>query len=221
MNRRPLRTAVPILSTTALLLTGATAASAAAPAPTGEPVIVLDNGTVVHAGETVTFSFTGDKPAGSQDDADAGSGVHHPTRCIETNDKPTYTVKGTPYFLEDRNKPQSTYLLPRQTVSWAVTGTHTFTWDVGTGVEIDANAILAKAKVKLDTKISNSWTWTGTQTVTDTNTTSKAYRAVLGQVGWKITSVKSWVAAPCTPKTKTIVIKTPRRGDMSIGRQSS
>lgn len=86
------------------------------------------------------------------------------------------------------------------------------------GVETEAGAIIAKAKVKIDTKISNSWTWFGTQTVTDTNTTAKGYRAVLGQMGWKLTGVKEWAAAPCKPMKKTIITKTPREGDMSIGR---
>ncbi|GAA2495609.1 hypothetical protein [Streptomyces gobitricini] len=79
-----------------------------------------------------------------------------------------------------------------------MTGSHTFTWDIGASAEAEAGAILAKAKVSVDTKISDSWTWTGTQTVTDTNTTSKGYRAVLGQVGWKLTGTKTWIAPPCS-----------------------
>lgn len=88
-------------------------------------------------------------------------------------------------------------------------------------MEVEAGAIITKAKVKFDTKISNSWTWNSTQTVTDTNSTSTAYRAVLGQVGWRLTAVKRWVVAPCTGKSKTIVVVAPRKGDMSIGRQNS
>jgi len=82
-------------------------------------------------------------------------------------------------------------------------------------------AILAKAKVSVDSSISNSWTWNATQTVTDTNNTSKGYRAGLGQVGWKLTGVKTWIAPPCNVKKKTITVVAPRKGDMSIGRQNS
>jgi hypothetical protein len=188
--------------------------------PGGEAVpapgagIVLDDGTVVGADDEQSFAFEGDKPA-----KDGGSSM--PSACPEVNDRPTYKVTGKPYFMPDRGHPQSTWLLPRQTVSWTITGSHTFTWDFGVGYEAEASIIVEKAKVKVDSKISNSWTWTGTQTVTDTNTTSKGYRAVLGQVGWKLTAVKTWVAPPCNLKTKTIVVKTPRKGDISIGRVAS
>ena len=222
------------LTATAMLLVGAGSAEAAggdsvAPSdgeaiviPSDGPAIVLDDGTTLGAADAITFTFEGTEAEFAVDPAGGSQDVGDPTSfCPEVKDPPTYTVKGTPYFLEDKRNPKSTWLLPRQTVSWAVTGAHTFTWDIGTGAEVEAGAILAKAKVKIDTKISNSWTWTGTQTVTDTNTTSKAYRAVLGQVGWKITSVKSWVAPPCKATKKTIVIKAPRKGDLSIGRQNS
>ncbi|WP_254389067.1 hypothetical protein [Streptomyces sp. AC550_RSS872] len=53
------------------------------------------------------------------------------------------------------------------------------------------------------------------------NSTSKGYRAVLGQVDWKLTAVKTWAGAPCNVKAETIVVKAPRKGDMSIGRQNS
>ncbi|MGN9810541.1 hypothetical protein ACTMSW_14415 [Micromonospora sp. BQ11] len=226
-----LRAVVPVLTTTAMLFVGAGSAGAAsgeelAPADGSAivaegPALVLNDGTVLDAGESVSFTFEGDEASVEPVAPSDGDGGFSAARCPEVNNKPTYTVKGTPYFLEDKDEPKSTWLLPRQSVSWAVTGSHTFTWDIGVGTEVEAGAILGKAKIKVDTKISNSWTWSGTQTVTDTNSTSKAYRAVLGQVGWKLTSVKSWVAAPCTPKKKTIVIKAPRKGDMSIGRQNS
>jgi hypothetical protein len=73
--------------------------------------------------------------------------------CAEVKDPPTYTINAQPYFLADKSHPQSTWLLPRQSVSWTVTGSHTFTFDVSDGVETEAGAIIAKAKVKVDTKI--------------------------------------------------------------------
>ncbi|WP_254705838.1 hypothetical protein [Streptomyces vilmorinianum] len=226
MSHIAMRTALPLITAAAVLLAGA-GASAAAPVdvPVGEPVpaegarIVLDDGRVVGVGDSVSFTFEGDEEPAVQ--PKPGKGDMAAMACPEVNDRPTYTVKGSPYFIPDKAKPQSTWLLPRQTVSWTVTGSHTFTWDIGGSVEAEAGAILAKAKVSVDTKISNSWTWTGTQTVTDTNTTSKGYRAVLGQVGWKLTGVKTWIAPPCTVKKKTIVVLAPRKGDMSIGRQNS
>ena len=210
------RTALPFMTAACVLLAAAQAGAVTSdeePVPADDAQVVLNDGTVVHVNDEVEFTFTGDR-----------SSVKTPkvaAACPEVNDPPTYKVKGTPYFLPDEKKPQSTWLLPRQTVSWTITGSHTFTWDFAVGYEAEASIIVEKAKVKVDTKISNSWTWTGTQAVTDTNTTNKAYRAVLGQVGWKLTSVKTWIAAPCTVKTKNIVVKAPRRGDISIGRQNS
>jgi hypothetical protein len=176
----------------------------------------LDDGTVVGPEDELTTTFVGE-PEGSDRDIPPGT----ISMCAEVKDPPTYTVKGTPKFIADESHPQSTWLLPRQTVSWNITGSHTFIWDISGGVETEAGAIIAKAKMKFDTKISNSWTWSGSQTVSDTNTTKKAYRAVLGSVGWKLTSVKTWTAPPCKVKHKTIVVVTPRKGDLSIGRQSS
>ncbi|MET7380416.1 hypothetical protein ABZT08_16635 [Streptomyces sp. NPDC005526] len=216
MNRAALRTAIPFTAATSLLLAAANAGAAAAddePVPADGAHLVLNSGRTVGPDGEIEFSFVGDKSGAKAPQASSS--------CPEVNDPPTYKVKGTPYFLPDRRKPQSTWLLPRQTVSWTVTGSHTFTWDIGAGYEAEASIIVEKAKVKVDTKISNSWTWTGTQTVTDTNTTAKGYRAVLGQVGWKLTAVKTWIAAPCNVRTKTIVVKAPRKGDMSIGRQNS
>ncbi|WP_328398888.1 hypothetical protein OHS70_18500 [Streptomyces sp. NBC_00390] len=204
-----------------MLLAGAGAGVASPldePLPAEDAKIVLDDGRVIGANGTVDFSFEGDGP--NQSNPGTG-GDKSPMACPEVNDKPKYTVKGTPYFMADKDEPQSTWLLPRQTVTWTVTGSHTFTWDIGASAEFEAKIILAKAKLSIDTKISNSWTWTGTQTVADTNGTKKGYRAVLGQVGWKLTTVKTWIAPPCTVKKKTIVIKAPRKGDMSIGRQNS
>ncbi|WP_406001053.1 hypothetical protein [Streptomyces sp. NBC_00829] len=221
MSRIAMRTALPLITAGAVLLAGA-AASAAAPVDEPTPAegaeIVLDDGRVVGVDDTVTFTFEGEEPTALPK---AGKGDMSTMACPEVNDRPKYTVKGSPYFIADKKKPQSTWLLPRQTVSWTVTGSHTFTWDIGASVEAEAGAILAKAKVSVDTKISNAWTWTGTQTVTDTNSTSKGYRAVLGQVGWKLTGVKTWIAPPCDAKKKTIVVLAPRKGDMSIGRQNS
>ncbi|WP_202461461.1 hypothetical protein [Streptomyces sp. SID8374] len=68
----------------------------------------------------------------------------------EVNDRPKYTVEGSPHFMPDKKKPQTTWLLPRQTVSWAVSGSHIFTWEIGAGAEAEAGAILAKAKVSVD-----------------------------------------------------------------------
>lgn len=183
----------------------------------GDATIVLNDGTVVDANDVVQFTFVNE----AERPAPAVRGQARPVSCSEVNDPPTYTVKGVPYFMADEDHPQSTWLLPRQDVTWTVTGSHTFTWDIGAGVETEAGAIIAKAKVKIDSKISNSWTWTGTQTVRDTNTTSKGYRAVLGQVGWNLQGTKTWFVPPCTAKTKTVPVKTPRQGDMSIGRQNS
>jgi hypothetical protein len=213
MKRAVMRTTLPLMTTAAVLLTTASAGAVTPddePIPAGDTKIVLNDGTVVDANGGFEFTFTGDKPAAKTTRA-----------CPEINDPPTYKVKGTPYFLPDKSKPQSTWLLPRQSVSWTVTGSHTFTFDVTGGYEAEAKIIVAKAKVKVDVKIGNSWTWTGTQTVTDTNSTSKGYRAVLGQVGWKLTATKTWIGAPCNVKKKTIVVKAPRQGDMSIGRQNS
>ncbi|MGW3243195.1 hypothetical protein [Streptomyces sp. NPDC001070] len=175
---------------------------------------VLDDGSVVGAADERTFAIESDKPAKE-------GGGSTPSACPEVNDRPTYKVTGRPYFMPDRGHPQSTWLPARQTVGWTITGSHTSTWDIGVGYEAEASIIVDKAKVEVDTKISNSWTWTGTQTVTDTNTTGKGYRAVLGQAGWNLTAVKPWVAPPCNLRTKTIVISTPRKGDISIGRVAS
>lgn len=222
MSRAIMRTGIPFIVAGAVLLSGVGAGAAAEveePRPAEGAEIVLDDGRVVGAGDTITFAFEGDEE--SEALPKPGKGEATVMACPEVNNKPTYTVKGSPYFMPDKGKPQSTWLLPRQTVSWTVTGSHTFTWDIGASAEAEAGAILAKAKVSVDTKISNSWTWTGTQTVTDTNTTSKGYRAVLGQVGWKLTAVKTWIAPPCNVKKKTLVVLAPRKGDMSIGRQNS
>ncbi|MFD4142945.1 hypothetical protein [Streptomyces sp. NPDC058572] len=203
-----------------MLLAGAGAGVASPvsePLPAEDAKIVLNDGRVVGANDTVSFSFEGDGPT----EPNSGKGDKSPMACPEVNDKPRYTVKGTPYFMADEDEPQSAWLMPRQTVSWNVTGSHTFQWDIGGSAEFEAKIILAKAKLSIDTKISNAWTWSGSQVVTDTNTTSKGYRAVLGQVGWKLTTVKTWIVPPCTAKKKTIVIKTPHKGDMSIGRQNS
>jgi hypothetical protein len=175
--------------------------------------ITLDDGSVIGPDDAIDFTFEGDKPV----DPTGPS----PAVCPEVHNKPVYTVKGTPNFIADKSHPQSTWLLPRQSVSWQVSGSHTFTADVTVGAESDLGAIIAKAKLKIDVKIGNSWTWTGSQTVSDTNSTSKSYRAVLGSVGWKLTTVKTWVAAPCTPKKMNEVVLAPRQGDMSIGRSST
>lgn len=212
MSRTLLRTMVPLVAV-ATLLAGAGAASAdETPLPAEPPTIALNDGTVLAPGETFTFTFTGER--------EPGTGIH-PMACPEVNDPPTYTVTGTTHFIADNDKPQSTWLEPGQDVTWAVSGSHTFTWEIGGGVETEAGAIVTKAKVKIDTKLVNSWTWQSTQTVRDTNNTTKAYRAVLGQVGYKLTGVKTWIASPCTVKSKTITVITPREGDMSIGRQNS
>lgn len=223
MRRYLMRGTASLIALSTVLLAGVGVASAkeeSAPvAAESAPVvanagIVTADGTVIAPGDSVTFTFKGDaeSPVGSPDAPNA------PARC--DNDPPTYSVTGTPYFITDRSHPQSTWLLPRQSVSWTVTGSHTFTWDIGVGVEAEAGAIIAKAKASIDTKISNSWTWTGTQTVSDTNSTSTGYRAVLGQVGWKLTGVKEWVAG-CKSMSKTIIVIAPRQGDMSIGREGS
>lgn len=106
-------------------------------------------------------------------------------------------------------------------MTWTVTGTHTFTAGVVIGAETDMGAIIAKAKLKIDAKIEKSWTSTRTQTVSDTNNTDSGYRAVLGQVGWRLTTTKSWIVTPCKTKTSNIVLDTPRVGDLSIGREAS
>lgn len=211
------RTALPLVTAATVLLaaSGAGAAESDEPIPADGTQIVLNDGTVVNVDDETDFAFEGDEPEPRPAKTPFGS------VCPEVNQPPTYTVKGKPYFLPDKSKPQSTWLLPRQSVSWEVSGSHTFTFDVTGGYEAEAKIIVAKAKVKVDVKIGNSWTWTGSQRVTDTNNTSKGYRAVLGQVGWKLTSVKTWYAPPCTKKTKTITVRAPRKGDMSIGRQKS
>jgi hypothetical protein len=216
MKRAIMRTALSFMTAAGVLLAATNAGAVTSddePVPADDAQVVLNDGTVVHVNDEIEFTFTGDKTATKTPQV--------PAACPEVNDPPTYKVKGAPYFLPDNKKPQSTWLLPRQTVSWTVTGSHTFTWDFAVGYEAEASIIVEKAKVKVDTKISNAWTWTGTQTVTDTNTTNKGYRAILGQVGWKLTAVKTWIAPPCNVKTKAIVVKAPRKGDMSIGRQNS
>ncbi|HEY8981808.1 MAG TPA: hypothetical protein VIU15_19755 [Streptomyces sp.] len=201
-----------------VLLTASGAGAATAddePVPAGGTKIVMNDGTVVGADDEIDFAFEGDEPEPRPTKSPFGS------VCPEVNQPPEYTVKGKPYFLADKDEPQSTWLQPRQSVSWNVSGSHTFTFDVNGGYEAEGKIIVAKAKVKIDVKIGNSWTWSGSQTVSDTNSTNKAYRAVLGQVGWKLTSVKTWYAPPCVKKTKTLTVKAPRKGDMSIGRQKS
>jgi hypothetical protein len=175
--------------------------------------IVVNDGRVIGFGDEVTFTFEGEPEKASNSRRSVSA-------CPEVNDKPKYTVKGSPYFIASK-PPKSTWLLPRQSVSWALTDSYEFTWDIGVSAEAEAGIILSKAKTSVDTKISNKWTWSGTQTVTDKNTTTKGYRAVLGQQGWKLTATKTWIAPPCTAKKKTIVIKTPRKGDISIGRKNS
>ncbi|WP_234331848.1 hypothetical protein [Streptomyces sp. NRRL S-455] len=174
--------------------------------------IVLNDGRVIGFGDEVTFTFE-EEPEKASDGRSASA-------CPEVNDKPKYTVKGSPYFIASK-PPKSTWLLPGQSVSWALTDSYEFTWDIGASAEAEAGVILARAKTSVDTKISNKWTWSGTQTVTDKNTTTKGYRAVLGQQGWKLTATKTWIAPPCNVKKKTIVIKAPRKGDISIGRKNS
>ncbi|MCK8434714.1 hypothetical protein G3I77_17315 [Streptomyces sp. D2-8] len=163
-------------------------------------------------GDEVTFTFEGER--------EKASDGRSASACPEVNDKPKYKVKGSPYFIASK-PPKSTWLLPGQSVSWALTESYEFTWDIGVSAEAEAGVILSKAKTSVDTKISNKWTWSGTQTVTDKNTTTKGYRAVLGQQGWKLTATKTWIAPPCKVKKKTIVIKAPRKGDISIGRKNS
>jgi hypothetical protein len=217
-----------------LLLVGIAGRAEASPAPPAEaaavaadepdplyddfqtPTITLDDGTVIGPGDEVDMTFS-EESTGSDRDIPPGTVSY----CAEVKDPPTYTVKGVAAFLPDTGHPQSTWLLPRQSVSWNVTSNHTFTWHISGGTEAEAGAIIAKAKVKVDAGIANSWTWSGSQTVSDTNSTNSSYRAVLGTVGWKLTSVKTWVAAPCKVMKKTIVVLTPRKGDMSIGRQNS
>jgi hypothetical protein len=219
LERSLLRGAVALLVTGALLSVQATA-HAATPAPDDSPVlapdtqIVLNDGTVIGPDETITFTFQGDKP---EDDGNV-----HAQSCPEVNDRPTYTVTGKLHFIADKSHPQSSWLEPRQSVDWAVSGSHTFTWDVKAGFEVEAGAILAKAKIKVDVGISNSWTWNATMTVHDVNNTKKGYRAVLGQVGWALNGTKTWFVPPCTLKTqKDIKFNAPQKGDMSIGRQNS
>lgn len=99
MKRAVMRTALPLMTTAAVLLT---TASAGAVTPDDEPVpaddvkIILNDGTVVDANGGFEFTFTGDKPTPKTTRA-----------CPEINDPPTYTVKGTPYFLPDRRRPLS------------------------------------------------------------------------------------------------------------------
>ncbi|MFF0885519.1 hypothetical protein [Streptomyces sp. NPDC003456] len=174
--------------------------------------IHLNDGRVIDVGEEVTFTF--------EEEREKASGDRVASACPEVNDKPKYKVKGSPYFIASK-PPKSTWLLPGQSVSWALTESYEFTWDIGVSAEAEAGIVLSKAKTSIDTKISNKWTWSGTQTVTDKNRTTKGYRAVLGQQGWKLTATKTWIAPPCNVKKKTIVIKAPRKGDISIGRKKS
>ncbi|MET8982179.1 hypothetical protein ABZX85_42015 [Streptomyces sp. NPDC004539] len=209
------RTALPLVTAATVLLAASGAGAAESgdePVPAAGTTIVLNDGTVVGVDDETDLAFAGDAP----EPHDFRGPV-----CPEVNQPPTYTVKGKPYFLADKSKPQSTWLLPDQSVTWEVSGSHTFTLDVTLGAEAEGKFVVSKAKAKIDVKIGNSWTWTGSQKVTDSNNTKKGYRAVLGQVGWKLTSVKTWYAPPCTKKTTIIVVNAPRKGDMSIGRQKS
>jgi hypothetical protein len=216
MGRTLYRTAVPAIIALGALLTG----SAAVVASSGEDefslpessAITLNDGTVIGVGQQTEFTFEADRPVDENG--------FQAMACPEVNDKPTYTVKGTPDFIPAQPA-KSTWLLPNQEVSWTISDTRKFSWDVGIGHEAEADLILAKAKAKIDSKITVAFEWTGSQTVRDTNKGTKGYRAVLGQVGWKLATVKSWVVPPCTTKKETIVIKAPREGDLSIGRQDS
>ncbi|MBT2381492.1 hypothetical protein J7E90_30400 [Streptomyces sp. ISL-111] len=123
MNRIAMRTAPPLITAGAVLLAGAgsgAAATADEPGPADGAKIVLNHGRVVGDDDTLTFTFEGEKPKTSKGEFSAMA-------CPEVNDRPEYTVKGSPHFMPDKRKPQSTWLLPRQTVSWAVSGSHTFT----------------------------------------------------------------------------------------------
>jgi hypothetical protein len=191
-------------------LLGSAGAAVASPTGIDGPSVRLSDGTLVRSGEEIAFSFQGAPPAPDK----------APQACPEVNDPPTLVVTGTPRFIEDKSKPQSTWLLPRQSVSWAVSGAHTFNAEVVVGGESEVGAIIAKAKVKIDVKIGKTWTWNSTQTVTDTNSTKSGYRAVLGAVGWRLTTKKTWIVPPCAVRTSTIVVDAPRAGDLSIGRSN-
>ncbi|WP_436527288.1 hypothetical protein [Actinoplanes sp. HUAS TT8] len=140
-------------------------------------------------------------------------------QCPEVSNEPAYTVTGTPYFLQDNSRTVSTYLYPNQSISWRGVRPLTFIWEIGDVPVEEAAAVLAAARLKLDPTISDSYTWIGDSTVTENNTSSTAYVARLGQMGWKITAVKSWVAAPCTPRTTTFVVKAPHRAGLAVGRE--
>ncbi|WP_435601471.1 hypothetical protein [Streptomyces sp. C10-9-1] len=109
MNRIAMRTALPLTTAGAVLLAGAGASAAAPvdePTPAEGAEIVLDDGRVVGVGDgdgdgdTVTFTFEGEEPKASKGDMGAAA-------CPEVNHRPTYTVKGSPYFTVDKKKPRA------------------------------------------------------------------------------------------------------------------
>jgi hypothetical protein len=199
----------------ALLLPNAGIANAATPRIEGATATIVDDDGVsfddtIGGPDEVDFTATGD-PA---------PGTVQPLSCPEAHNPATYSVKGAKHFIAANDPPQSSWLKPGQSVAWTITHAHTFTASITVGAEADMSFILAKSKLKIDVTISKSWTWSGSQTVTDVNKGKTSYRAVLGNVGWKITTVKSWVAAPCTPKKKTIIVIVAHKGDLSIGHSS-
>ncbi|WP_432064102.1 hypothetical protein [Streptomyces sp. C10-9-1] len=105
MNRIAMRTALPLITAGAVLLAGAGASAAAPvdePTPAEGAEIVLDDGRVigVGVGDTVTFTCEGEEPKASKGDTGAAA-------CPEVNHRPTYTVKGSPYFTVDKKKPRA------------------------------------------------------------------------------------------------------------------
>ncbi|MFD3740387.1 hypothetical protein [Streptomyces sp. NPDC058629] len=65
MNRVAMRTALPLITAGAVLLAGAgtgAAAPAGEPVPADGAVIVLNDGRVVGADDTLTFTFEGESP---------------------------------------------------------------------------------------------------------------------------------------------------------------
>jgi hypothetical protein len=91
---------------------------------------------------------------------------------------------------------------------------------VTVGAEAEVGIVLSKAKTKIDISVSKSWTSGVGITRTSKNDTSKGFRAVLGNRGYRVTYTKTKIVSPCNVKTTKGTIIFPKQGDLSFGRYS-
>jgi hypothetical protein len=142
--------------------------------------------------------------------------------CPEVNDPPTYKLTKSRRFIVDKKNPFSSWLLPGQTVTYTTESAHEFGVSITVGTSAEAGAFLAKASAKLDIQAGYKYTAKAGRTISDRNSTSEAYRARLGNLGYRIIETKTYVAPPCKVKTVTTHdMVAPEVGDLSFGRFKS